>query len=55
MILSALPLDYDQLARECVVLAEDPNNRRFQDEFLDLARAWMELAMEEEAKSKSLS
>ena len=43
--------DHDQLAREWLRLAEDPDNISFRDAFLDLARAWMELAMEEGAKA----
>ena len=42
--------DYTAFAREYVRLAEDPKNVSYREQFLDLARVWMEFAMEEEGK-----
>jgi hypothetical protein len=42
--------DYTALARKYVRLAEDPENSLYREQFLDLARVWMEFAMEEAAK-----
>ena len=42
--------DYTALARNYVRLAEDPKNVSYREQFLDLARVWMEFAIEEEAK-----
>jgi hypothetical protein len=39
--------DYTALARKYVRLAEDPENSLYREQFLDLARGWMEFAMEE--------
>jgi hypothetical protein len=46
--------DYTAFARKYVRLAEDPENASYREQFLDLARVWMELAMEEEAKLPGL-
>ena len=43
--------DYTAFARKYVRLAEDPENASYREQFLDLARVWMEFAMEEEGKS----
>ena len=45
--------DYTALARKYVRLAEDPKNASYREQFLDLARVWMEFAMEEEGKPPS--
>ena len=45
--------DYTALARKYVRLAEDPTNASYREQFLDLARVWMEYAMEEEGKPPS--
>jgi hypothetical protein len=42
--------DYTALARKYVRLAEDPENSLYREQFLDLARGWMEFAMEEATK-----
>ena len=42
-----LAQDYTALARKYVRLAEDPKNVSYREQFLDLARVWMEFAMEE--------
>ena len=49
-----LAQDYTALARKYVRLAEDPKNVSYREQFLDLARVWMEFAMEEEGKPPSL-
>jgi hypothetical protein len=41
--------DYTVLARKYVRLAEDPANALYREQFLDLARVWVEVAMEEES------
>jgi hypothetical protein len=49
-MLTPLPTqDYTVLARKYVRLAEDPANVLYREQFLDLARVWMEVAMEEES------
>jgi hypothetical protein len=50
-MLTPLPTqDYTLLARKYVRLAEDPVNALYREQFLDLARVWMEeVAMEEES------
>jgi hypothetical protein len=45
--------DYTALAHKYVRLAEDPTNASYREQFLDLARVWMEYAMEEEGKPPS--
>jgi hypothetical protein len=45
--------DYTALARKYVRLAEDPKNVSYREQFLDLARVWLEFAMEEEGKPPS--
>ena len=45
--------DYTALARNYVRLAEDPKNVSYREQFLDLARVWMEFAMEEEGRPPS--
>lgn len=45
--------DYTAFARKYVRLAEDPENASYREQFLDLARVWMEFAMEEEGKPPS--
>ena len=48
-MLTPLPTqDYTVLARKYVRLAEDPANVLYREQFLDLARVWMEVAMEED-------
>ncbi len=39
--------DFTALARKYVRLAEDPDNEKYREQFLDLARVWMEVAIEE--------
>jgi hypothetical protein len=41
------------LARKYVRLAEDPDNEEYREQFLDLARVWMEVAIEEEGNNLS--
>jgi len=48
-----LAQDYTALARKYEGLAEDPTNASYREQFLDLARVWMEFAMEEEGKPPS--
>ena len=49
-MLTPLPTqDYTVLASKYVRLAEDPANVLYREQFLDLARVWMEVAMEEES------
>jgi hypothetical protein len=49
-MLTPLPTqDYTVLARKYVRLAEDPANALYREQFLDLARVWMEVVMEEES------
>ena len=47
--------DYTALARKYVRLAEDPENSLYREQFLDLARGWMEFAMEEATKLQGSS
>jgi hypothetical protein len=39
--------DFTDLARKYVRLAEDPDNEGYREQFLNLARVWMEVAIEE--------
>ena len=39
--------DFTDLARKYVRLAEDPDNEEYREQFLDLARVRMEVAIEE--------
>jgi hypothetical protein len=51
-----MPLqDFTALARKYVRLAEDPDNEEYREQFLDLARVWMEVAIEEEGNRCSSS
>jgi hypothetical protein len=45
--------DFTALARKYVRLAEDPDNEEYREQFLDLARVWMEVAIEEEGNNLS--
>ena len=46
--------DSTALARKYVRLAEDPDNEECREQFLDLARVWMEVAIEEEGNRSPL-
>ena len=39
--------DFTALARKYVRLAQDPDNEEYREQFRDLARVWMEVAIEE--------
>jgi hypothetical protein len=45
--------DFAAVARKYARLAEDPDNEEYREQFLDLARVWMEVAMEGEGNRSS--